>query len=49
MPIFLQPALVVSYGMHATPLHPGHSSGGAAKGHRGQTLFFAGRICGDRG
>jgi len=45
IPIFLQPALVASYGMHVSPLHrnaPPH-------GPRNRTtLFFAGRICGDR-
>eukprot|EP00798_Chlamydomonas_sp_ICE-L_P014564 gene14564-20605_t len=43
VPIFLQSSLVVSYGMHTTPVHPN-----AEPVNRSQTFFFAGRICGDR-
>ncbi|GAX82727.1 hypothetical protein CEUSTIGMA_g10153.t1 [Chlamydomonas eustigma] len=46
VPIFLQPSLVQSYGMHTTPLHPAAQK--TDKGRKNQTFFFAGRICGDR-
>lgn len=41
MPVYVQPALVVSYGMHKSPLHPGH----ATSHPRTQTFFFAGMAC----
>lgn len=43
VPIFMQPGLVLSYGMHSTPLHPL-----APRMNRTIKFFFAGRICGDR-
>jgi len=45
IPVYVQPALVKSYGMVSTHLHPGSQSAAATKN---QTFFFAGRICGDR-
>ncbi|KAG1659278.1 hypothetical protein FOA52_008207 [Chlamydomonas sp. UWO 241] len=47
IPVYVQPALVSSYGMDATPLHPGSEKRVAVE-NKNQTFFFAGRICGDR-